>query len=769
MSPRKPENKVSNGFLKTEGLSLLVLLFSLLYFFKDWTHFTSRVFLSLDLTVIYYPFYHWVHEHLVQGKLPLICDLLYHGAPLAAVSGVGVLSPFLWMFHEINSFVPLFNVLFIAPTVLYLFGTYFLGRRLALSPTASLLLAFLWTYNGHQLAQLDHLNVAWAHAFFPWAFRDLLEYLERKGFLWLLRSALLFSLSLMSGHPQVFFLEGLFFTFWIFLFHSRPWLAKLKDLALFGIFSALFASPLLLFTAECLKGQGLSPWNEVDRFYHSWTPLNFITLVFPWFFGHEQYDRAGGDYWWQYQFVEMQVAFSIVGLFFILLFFLRKHPHRRSVLTITAFAVAMAMGKFFFVYPLVQSFPIFSFFRDPARYWFLATWVLGLGAAWAWDGWFKDEKLLNHGKWTVRWIWAFALGLLMAGVYFLTKGLIPLENFASWAISKFLLHDSTHTQTLDTYLIRLPEKLNALSMNIDIHQPRVFLPLIFLACLSLMVFYRRKWDIRSQKTVLLLLVFVDLMAFRMPLGNAFYDPTRIPGPQFPPAQNRSLTLLYKNVSPLPDQYGEMAYPNWNLISGRPNLALDAHPALAIYDKILSDLGWFSWVYKDRDPLGFSKKIDLLQTLGIDQIVSDSPLVLSNDFRTIQNHYPFVYQLANVSPKAALYTIFEKISMTDSSPSYLQILAWGETHLAFLVTGGNPKDWGPNNLFLQKTNLPGWKAFDNGKRVEILPNLILTVIPLQMGQNQVELKFDPTGLRLGFFLFFLAFAWLVFLYFRRLVA
>ena len=64
------------------------------------------------------------------------------------------------------------------------------------------------------MAQLDHLNVAWAHAFFPWAFLSLLVYMEKERVFWLLLSSLLMGINLFLGHPQVFFMECLFFLFW---------------------------------------------------------------------------------------------------------------------------------------------------------------------------------------------------------------------------------------------------------------------------------------------------------------------------------------------------------------------------------------------------------------------------------------------------------------------------------------------------------------------------------------------------------------------------
>ncbi len=751
MKPRKPQSQGAKGFLKTEGWALAALLLSFVLFFHQWSHPFSRIFLSLDLTVLYDPLYVWVHRHLATGRLPLICDLALHGAPLAALSMAGILSPALWLFHSFSNFPLLFNLIFLAPQALYLFGAYFLGRGLRFSPSAALLLAFLWSYNGHQMAQLDHLNVAWAHAFFPWAFLALRTHLRTGRGFWLLLASLFLGLNLLSGHPQVFFLECLFFLFWGLFSRAYDFRRQTGAVAGMVLGSAWVSSPLILFTAECLRGDSNLAWSAVDRFYHSWTPLNFATLVFPWFFGHVQYDRAGGDYWWRYQFVEMQVAFSVAGLFFILLFFTQKRPDRRWILPATLFALAMALGKFFFVYPLVQTLPFFSFFRDPARYWFLATWALGLGAATAWDDWFKKGFPAGQGRRLALGLAGLGLGILLLGGFFLGPGRPLLEKSAAWLLHFFLGGDSLPGRPLSAYLERLPEKLGALASNLNPLRPRVFLPLLFLSGLTAAVFNRKRWNLSFQKTFLLALVVADLYAFRMPLGGAFYNPADIPAPRTPAPQNRSLTLLYQNVSPLPAQYGEMAYPNMNLVSGRPNLVFDANPTLGRYADLWAKLGWFSWVYKDRDPLGFTRQVDLLRSLGVDQIVSDMPLGLRAPFQTVQNRYPYVYSLPGVYPRAYLGSgggeSFQPPGRLSPAPA---VLGWEETRLDLLAQTSRPR-----YLFLQKTFLPGWKAFVDGKETPTFRcHGVLTCLALPQGKCRVELRFEPTGLRLGFFLFFL---------------
>ncbi len=103
---------------------------------------------------------------------------------------------------------------------------------------------------------------------------------------------------------------------------------------------------------------------------------------------------------------------------------------------------------------------------------------------------------------------------------------------------------------------------------------------------------------------------------------------------------------------------------------------------------------------------------------------------------------------------------------ESKPS---ILAWDETRLS-LVAIGKKEETEPDLLFLQKTFLPGWKAFINGEPVKTHRDFdVFVSLPLLAGENRVELTFQPAGLRLGFFLFFTFFGVFSFFLIRRVLA
>jgi uncharacterized membrane protein YfhO len=53
------------------------------------------------------------------------------------------------------------------------------------------------------------------------------------------------------------------------------------------------------------------------------------------------------------------------------------------------------------------------------------------------------------------------------------------------------------------------------------------------------------------------------------------------------------------------------------------------------------------------------------------------------------------------------------------------------------------------LLLSESYYPGWKAFDNGKKTDIIKaNYIQRAVYLEKGQHIVEFKYDPLSYKIG---------------------
>jgi hypothetical protein len=701
-----------------------------------------------------------------------------NGAPFAAMSPLGLWSPPVAFLSAVFPEPLAFNLLSCLPVALLLFGAYAAGRTLLLSRSASFLLAVLWAYNGTNLVHLDHVPLTWANAFFPWAFLCLLKREQGASIRWLWGAAALWGVSILTGHLQLILMQGFFLLFWsLFASGEKPLARRLADLGLSASGALALASPRILHTAECLLFDPAwrPSWSRGDAFFHSWWPVNAVTLFFPWFFGKFRYDGVH-DFWWRYHFNETQAALSVGALFFIVYFLRRFHP-RRTALTVTAFfGLAMALGEWSPLYRFLCPIPPFSFFRDPARWWFLVTWAAGLAAAYGWDSWFGtayENKPMRHIALEVA---AVPFLVLAAGRALLGPGLPVLHSLAAWYIRHFVAGNSLHPLSPESYVERLPEKLSHLSRSLDFSRWEVWLPLLLAVSGAVLLFSRNRLPVRFQQVLFLSLILLDLWTFRMPFGASIVPLGSAVSPDFPAPASRLLSLSPDNRGPYdPLIRGRLAFPNTQLLSGTPGFTQHLGRSVPRYEELDAALGWFAWVYKDRDVLGWSKRPTLLRTLGIDRVVSDSPLPTRKPFEFLAKSPLPAWDLPGCMPRVQWVgkvrvlpwpAPLEKLegsgfdplteATLDSPASFtcapsrktsLQTLLWNETLMMVRTETGTG-----GLVVFQKTFLPGWKAIAAGKKITpIRCDGVLTGVPVPSGENHLLLLFDPSGLRLGFFL------------------
>jgi len=736
---------------------------------------SSRVFLGIDLGVIFYPLFHWAVSLIRSGHLPLVTDLSLHGAPLSAISPVGLLSPLPYLPFLFLPFDAAFNVMVVFPNALFLFGSYHAGRSLGLSRSASILMACLWTYNGTSLAQTDRL-LSWGCVTFPWAFWALQR---RKGSLrrsaWLFIASVLWGFCVLSGHLTMVLFQGCFFTCWLLLDPAESCKQRFLDLGALTLGALVLAAPRLLYTTDCLSfdpAQKIA-WGETDRFFHSWWPVNIVTLFFPWFFGKFQYDYQN-DFWWQYHFNETQAALSIGALFFIAVFFRRKHPYRLALLAAALFGLAMALGRFSPVYRLAQHLPVFSLFRDPARWWYLTSWALGLSAAFGWDRWFQSSLTAEDRKmaWTLALLPPFLLASLALALGPLRH---LLDHFAIWTIKTFLLGDPLHRLPLASYQIRISEKAALLSRSINLTRWEVYLPVLLALSTLLLVLFHRPDRRKPLQVFWLLVILLDLWAFKMPYGLSVLPSSTFQAPPFAVTADRLLSTTPVNNAPYDPTYrSRLAFPNTNLLFGQPSLTFHLGKSVPRYEDIDREIGWFGWVYKERPLEGWKHHPILLRTYGINRVASDGPPPIPSPFTVQRASLPFLYGLEGKAPRAfrasrllvfpwpSALGLIETDGFNPSQDAFLDspplfpfsqgksgvtIETWCDLEVSCRLTGE-----AANLLVLQKTFLPSWKAYLDGRKVPTLRcDGVLLGVPVPSGDHRLTLEFRPIGLQLGFFL------------------
>jgi hypothetical protein len=338
--------------------------------------------------------------------------------------------------------------------------------------------------------------------------------------------------------------------------------------------------------------------------------------------------------------------------------------------------------------------------------------------------------------------------------------------------------------------LRLPEKYAQLSRSVDLLQWEVYVPLCVAGAVVLMVFLKNKLQLHFQQSIWLALVVVELALFRMPYGQSLLSLSSVSFPAFTVPAGRFLSLSPANKGPYDLKIrGELAFPDLQLLGNLNGFNQHLGRSLPRYEDIDQSIGWFSWVYHDRDASGWAKRPKLLQSFGIDCIVSDHPFQPSKPFLETHASYPYTYQIGGIRSKSVwvdqiLIAPWPQPLQTPENPSYdpshmaysdkpsafpilmgrgfTSIVSWSETSVSAQSSSKTP-----GLVVFQKSFLPGWKAMIDGKRIATVRcDGVLLGIPVPAGEHHIGLRFDPTGLRLGIFFSLLFMASFLFISFSH---
>src|SRR4051794_12832944 len=153
----------------TRRVPLLVALCSLALLLPFlWPLATGRVLTAGDLGDFHIPLRHLYQELLRNRESLLWTPHLFAGFYLHAGGQVGMLHPAHLLLYWLLPLAVAVNLEVLATYVFAFAGMYWLLRRLALSPPASLTGAMLFAFSGFQLLHFHHINVTAVVAHIPW-------------------------------------------------------------------------------------------------------------------------------------------------------------------------------------------------------------------------------------------------------------------------------------------------------------------------------------------------------------------------------------------------------------------------------------------------------------------------------------------------------------------------------------------------------------------------------------------------------------------------
>lgn len=591
------------------------------------------IYARADSFTFFYPVFAALHDSLRAGELPLWTPYVFGGFPLFAEGQIGALYPPSLLAALLPSPVDGFLQLRVFHVVVAVIGTYAFARTIGAEPLGSCVAGLVFGFGSFVVAQQHHASMLAAAVWLP----PLLVCVERalRNAAWashgyLAAAAALLALQTLASHPQMVIFSGAMLIAYIL---ARQWgrvseiraadgtpaerrravrlqvLLGLWAAVLVPILGAMLAAiqlvPLYELSRESWRAHG---WTYQDATEYSFPPINFLTLVFPYFFR-----GPDGGQWSLWQIWEVELYVGVVPLLLAVLgvVFVRRWPVTlfRIVVGVSAF---LALGGYtpFGLHQLFWNLPGIALQRAPARFTMLTVLGLAILAAFGAD-WLAER----HPRRAVR-RHARMGSLLHVGVLLLVAVLaIQLVTWRAWLQAD----QSEALRALTEWYLRLPhDPLQALSplkvyagLNgaLDLANPKTAMPLLLLGAFALLLLGWRELPRLGAvwRGALIALVAFDLVVFAIdfhPLVAAEHLPN-LGGPgEFLAANARGTRAMIE-----PDV--EDTRPNQMLpvrvaeVAGYSPLELERHrwyaSVVGTVDNTLLDLWGVGYVVKPAAP------------------------------------------------------------------------------------------------------------------------------------------------------------------------
>ncbi|MBI1935274.1 YfhO family protein [Candidatus Woesearchaeota archaeon] len=546
--------------------------------------------------------------------------------------------------------------------------------------------------------------------------------------------------------------------------------------------SAAQLFPLLEFVSKVSRLEGL---DFVSSSVGSYPPHYLITLLFPEFFG----SYFDGTYWGIFAFWKMALYIGILSLIFVMMNIYKTNKYSRFFILLGVISLIFSMGKYtplyYFLYKYV---PLLTIFRIPAKLLLFFNFSLILLA-----GFGLDLLLykLNSRKLSIMLRGAAILLVFsLAGLAFVFLFEDRILMIGSGFLKNKLSANSVSVNSYEFYHDKLPGIYNHIVLDVLLFS--IFL-LLSVIILKLKI---NNVNVKFIKALIFFVILMDLGVHSMPLIQVKSISEAYP-------ENKLVSFMASDKD-----FFRFVDINFDILRqerliGTRLFKMEGFDGLIYedYQKYASVMGNFTLMPAaviSLKEIAYPKMLDLL---NVKYIISDKPLSrpgyklvysFSNniylaygvyyisEFELGQYPYEFIrkqnfyiYLNNNYLPRAFFIPkaivldregILQRLKDKDFNPKETVLMEKGISKP--LLNDGEYKEaqieyYSPNKikvsayadspgfLVLSETWYPGWKAFDNGKEVEIYrADYILRSIYLDKGKHQIDFIYDPVSFKIG---------------------
>ena len=400
---------------------LLVLLVAGFYFR---VLFQNAIFVFVDSSRFFYPFWKWGGEVLQQGFIPLWNPDAQFGTPYLADPQMAMAYPPVFLAFGLFPATNAFAWLIMLHHLWAVLGFWFWARHERFEPPAALLGSLAFGFSLHVVCSSWTPVALFAISWIPWIFLAAQRLWEDyRGSVLVL--SLVWAMQVAAGYQVLSYLTGLALTAHLLWKSLWPWprrdwmnkLAWLPGFALAVVLTLLYNLVWALPFAELFR---ITNYQNGPTYYHPLSWADFATWISPFFSGHPLLpDYHGPHYWIGTYFMGLPVAALLVWGFWKGVFL------RTSVFLFLLFLI-LSLGETLFLGGWLKHFVpgyslvIRSGFWLPIVTLFAARLVMESS-----ENFFRKSFVKPHAL----WVW-FAGWALVYGVSFLLKA--PLAAWSFW-------------------------------------------------------------------------------------------------------------------------------------------------------------------------------------------------------------------------------------------------------------------------------------------------------------------------------------------------
>jgi len=737
----------------------IIFALSLLFFYKLFLSPTKMIYPAGDIPGIYY---YW-RTFLINGVLnlhtiPLWDPYVFSGTTFIGDAESAIFSPFT-LFYFIFPVYFAFGFAFFIDTFLVGLFTYLYAKLIELPRFSALISSACMMFGGYFIILIypGHVFIVDTIVWFPLLLYFYELAIRKNKLIYGVLAGLPLGALSVAGHiqPGLYGFTAALIYLILRLIFDRNFM-KNKKLLLVPFIAAvvgfcLFAIELLPIVqlAELSKRAGGLPYSYASDF--SLPIKQLISFIFPNFFGNP----INLDYWGKGNFWSLCGYVGIIPLFFAGLAILKKKNNYVWIFVLLGlFALIFSLGKYGPIFPFFYSYiPLFNLFRVPSRflyiYGFSLSILAGIGAEIFIDSFKKNQKkLIIYGK----------LLLLVAFFCFIITYIFSILPSRILIFEKFI--------SPSVYGIGISRQTMLNEIIIDLYV--LTFTLVFFGLT--LIFSSNLKSSKILKGLLLILIISNLWFYWIRyygtenLDKIFSEPSVIKTIK----EDNSTFRVF-------DQSGRLVslLPTYNIESITGSKAIS-----------LNNFKDFLWLIGDHVDLRYDNFVDIrnikntniLSLLNVKYITSINP-IKNNDLKLLVKTNPYyLYILQKQLPRA--YIVPNSIFARDDRET-LDILKRGQLDFKKTVilksnehTDNNcqpyeaidPYSHNSDQIlikpFLSKCGFlvlseiwyPGWKAYDNGKQVQILKaDGILRAVKLNPGKHNIIFKYDPDYFRYGEYL------------------